>query len=130
MEDVLDVYQRKYDETCPVICMDEKPYQFLDESRALTPMKPGKVTRYDSEYIRNGTCSIFMFAELLKNWRNVSASERRTKKDWAKYVAELLEVGLLDYCKIRSLTDTARKRGVNVLFAIRSSLSSTRPAEL
>jgi len=38
--------------------------------------------------------------------------------------------GLLDYCKIRSLTDTARKRGVNVLHAIRSCLSSTRPAEL
>jgi transposase len=29
--------------------------------------------------------------------------------------------GLLDYCKIRSLTDTATKRGLNVLAAIRSS---------
>jgi len=32
--------------------------------------------------------------------------------------------GLLDYCKIRSLTDTAKKRGLNVLFAIRSCLLS------
>jgi len=38
--------------------------------------------------------------------------------------------GLLDYCKIRSLTDTARKRGVNVLLAIRSCLDSSLPAEL
>ncbi len=69
MEDVLDVYHRPYDEDCPVICMDEKPYQLLDECRQPIPMKPGEVKRYDSEYIRNGTCSIFIFTEPLKGWR-------------------------------------------------------------
>lgn len=29
MEDVLEVYSRPYDEKCPVICMDEKPFQLL-----------------------------------------------------------------------------------------------------
>lgn len=92
MEDVLDVYQREYDENCPVICMDEKPYQLLDESRSPIPMKPSVIKRYDSEYIRHGTCSIFIFTEPLKGWRTVSVSERRTRRDWAGYVAELLEV--------------------------------------
>jgi hypothetical protein len=27
MEDVLDVYEFPYDPMCPVVCMDEKPYQ-------------------------------------------------------------------------------------------------------
>lgn len=38
--------------------------------------------------------------------------------------------GLLDYCRIRSLTDTTRKRGGNILFAIRTGLIQTAPAEL
>jgi hypothetical protein len=92
MEEVLDVYHRPYDEACPVICMDEKPYQLLDECRQPIPMKPGVPTRYDSEYVRNGTCSIFIFTEPLKGWRGVSVSARRTKIDWAQHVAELLEV--------------------------------------
>ena len=31
MEDVLGVYSRPYDPEYPVVCMDEKPYQLLDE---------------------------------------------------------------------------------------------------
>ena len=31
MEDVLEVYSRPYDENRPVICMDEKPFQLLDD---------------------------------------------------------------------------------------------------
>ena len=105
MEDVLDIYQRPYDEFCPVICMDEKPYQLLGENREPIPMKPGNVRLEDSEYIRNGTCSIFMFTEPLKEWCTVSVLERRTIKDWAKRVAELLEVHYLDTPKILPYMD-------------------------
>ena len=31
MEDVLEVYSRPYNEKRPVVCMDEKPFQLLDE---------------------------------------------------------------------------------------------------
>ena len=31
MEDAFEVYSRPYDEKRPVICMDEKPVQLLDE---------------------------------------------------------------------------------------------------
>jgi len=68
MEDVLVVYHRPYDENLPVICMVEKPYQLLVESRNPIPMKPGEVKRYDSEYIRNGTCSIFISERLAKRF--------------------------------------------------------------
>jgi hypothetical protein len=92
MEDVLDVYQRSYNADYPVVCMDEKPYQLLGESRAPIPMKPGKDKREDREYVRAGDCGIFVFVEPLTGWRHVSAQERRSKIDWAGQIDELLTV--------------------------------------
>lgn len=61
MEDVLDVYERPYDPERPMVCMDEKPYQLLGETRDSWAMRPGDNKKIDSEYVRNGTCSIFAF---------------------------------------------------------------------
>ena len=116
MEDVLDVYHRPYDAGCPVICMDEKPYQMLDECRQPIPMKPGKVERYDSEYVRNGTCSIFVFTEPLKGWRKVSVSKRRTKVDWARNVAELLEVHYPKAPKVCLVMDNLNTHTISSLY--------------
>ena len=33
MEDVLDVYELPYNPMRPVVCMDEKPYQLLEDAR-------------------------------------------------------------------------------------------------
>jgi len=101
MEDVLGVYKRPYDPDIPVICMDEKPIQLLDEIRdrilakplRLDPdtglPKPGEIEKLDSEYVRCGTASIFMFTEPLGAWRHVVARERRTKGDYA-YMMKLI----------------------------------------
>lgn len=91
MEDVLEVYSRPYDPTRPVVCMDEKPFQLLGEAREPVPMKPGKVEKVDNEYIREGTCSIFIFTEPLAGWRYAEAFEHRTKKDWARRVKWVLD---------------------------------------
>ena len=69
MEDVLAVYARRYDPARPVVCMDEKPYQLLAHARDPLPARPGHDARQDSEYIRCGTCSIFVWAEPLRGWR-------------------------------------------------------------
>ena len=116
MEDVLDVYHRPYDEDCPVVCMDEKPYQLLDECRLPIPMKRGEVKRYDSEYVRNGTCSIFVFVEPLKGWRKVAVSERRTRVDWARYVAELLEVHYPNAPKVCLVMDNLNTHAISSLY--------------
>ena len=60
MEDVLAVYARPYDPTVPVVCMDEKPYQLLGHARDPIPAAPGRDRKEDSEYVRHGTCSIFV----------------------------------------------------------------------
>jgi len=90
MEDVLAVYSRPYDEQCPVVCMDEKPLQLLAEVQEPIKMKPGATERYDCEYVRNGTCSIFLFTEPLNGWRSATALERRTRADWANQIKWLL----------------------------------------
>ena len=81
MEDILDVYELPYSPMYPVVCMDEKPYQLLDNVREPLPARPGNNQKVDSEYKRNGTCSIFIFVEPLGGKRYVSVREHRTAID-------------------------------------------------
>lgn len=90
MEDVLEVYSRPYDERFPVVCMDEKPLQLLGEARKGRRKSNGTFIQ-DSEYVRNGTCSIFLFTEPLAGYRHAIALEHRTKVDWAKQMKWLAD---------------------------------------
>ncbi len=83
MEDILDVYELPYNSQIPVVYMDEKPYQLLGEAREPLPMRPGNNSKIDSEYVRNGTCSIFVFNEPLGGIWHVSVRKHRTATDWA-----------------------------------------------
>jgi hypothetical protein len=91
MEDVLAVYARPYDKNRPVICMDEKPYQLTSLTRDPIQTKPGNPRREDYEYLRLGTCSIFIFTEPLSGWRYAQAFPQRTKKDRALRIKWLLD---------------------------------------
>lgn len=90
MEDVLEVYSRPYDERFPVVCMDEKPLQLLAEARQGRRKKNGTLIQ-DSEYVRRGTCSIFLFTEPLAGYRHAKALEHRTRTDWAKQMKWLAD---------------------------------------
>jgi len=92
MEDVLSVYAREYNESSPVVCMDEKPFQLLDERYQPIPMnKTNHKLKYDCEYERKGTCSIFLFTETLAGWRHSFALPQRTRIDWANRIKWLLD---------------------------------------
>ena len=92
MEDVLEVYSRPYDENRPVICMDEKPFQLLDDRIEPIPLsKDNHTEKYDCEYVRKGSCSIFMFTEPLVQWREAHALPRRTSEDWAHQMKWLID---------------------------------------
>lgn len=116
MEDVLEAYALPYDEKIPLICMDEKPYQLLDEKLKPLPMKPGKSQKQDYEYIRNGMCSIFVFTEPLAGWRHVCAKEHRTKVDWASQIKELLEVHYPTAEKVRLVMDNLNTHTIGSLY--------------
>lgn len=92
MEDVLNIYELPYNPDVPVVCMDEKPYQLLGEAREPLPMRPGDDLKTDSEYVRNGTCSIFVFTEPLGGIRHVSVRKQRTATDWAEEIKYLVDV--------------------------------------
>ncbi len=92
MEDVLDVYELPYGPAPPVACMDEKPYQLLGDVREPLPMRPGDGLKTDSEYKRNGTCSIFAFVGPLGGRHHVSVHEHRTAVDWAQEIKYLSDV--------------------------------------
>lgn len=89
MEDILDVYEMPYNPAAPAVCMDEKPYQLPDEVRDSWAMRPVDDKKVDSEYTRNGTCSIFAFIEPLGGMHHVSVRKYQTAKDWAQEVKYL-----------------------------------------
>lgn len=91
MEWILDTYATPYNPRQPVVCMDEQPIQMLKETRVAIPATKDHPKRVDYEYERAGTASLFMFCEPLIGWREVSVQRHRTKMDWAKEVAILLE---------------------------------------
>jgi len=104
MEDILNIYSMPYNPNVPVICMDEKPKQLLDEIFSRVDAQPailgsdeeiikrGKPRRVDSEYIKCGTSCIFMFTEPLGGWRHVIARNSRKNEDYAILMRELREV--------------------------------------
>jgi hypothetical protein len=116
MEDILETYALPYDVEYPLICMDEQPCQLLDNKLKPIPMKPGKPLKEDHEYVRKGTCSIFIFTEPLAGWRHVHASLRRTKVDWALQIQELLEIHYPHAKRIRLVMDNLNTHTISSLY--------------
>ena len=91
MEQVLAVYQRAYDPRFPVVNMDEQPFQLISESRSPLLMYPGQTQKVDYEYVREGSCNIWMFVEPLAGWRKVSVTSTKKAVDWAKLVKDVVD---------------------------------------
>ena len=116
MEDILDIYERPYDPAIPVVCVDEKPYQLLGEAREPLPMRPGDTRKVDSKYVRNGTCSIFVFVEPLGGVRHVSVREHRTAVDWAEEIRYLVDVSYPDRDRIILVMDNLNTHALSSLY--------------
>ena len=92
MEDVLSVYSRPYNSKYPVVCMDEKPFQLLDdEYPAIEMSETNHIRKVDCEYARKGSCSIFMFTEPLGSWREAHALPQRRTEEWAYQMKWLID---------------------------------------
>ena len=116
MEDVLAVYARPHDPAVPVVCMDEKPYQLLDHARTPIPATPGSDHKIDSEYVRCGTCSIFVWVEPLAGRRRVIARQQRTRADWAHEVDRLLTSDYPDAEKVVLVMDNLNTHSIGSLY--------------
>ncbi len=105
MEDVLDLYGEMPDPKRPVVCFDESPNQLIGEVRAPIPAAPGQPQRYDYEYRRNGTVNLFVFLDAHRPWRHVKVTDRRTAKDFAECMRELVDVHFPETECIRVVLD-------------------------
>ena len=115
MEDVLEVYQRPHDPTCPVVCVDETSKQLIAETRLPIAAKPGRAARLDYEYQRNGTANLFMIFAPLEGWRHVEVTDRHAAVDYAQVLKELSDTHF----------PKARK-----IILVQDNLSTHKPASL
>lgn len=119
----MDLYQKPYDYSKPVVCMDETSKQQLKETRIPIPPEPGKPERFDNEYERNGTSNIFMFFEPLSGKRFVSVTDNRKAVDWSWQIKDLVDVKYPDADKITLVMDNLNTHNGASLY------KTFRPAE-
>lgn len=105
MYDVLELYERPYQESEPVICIDEKSKQLMRDSRPPLAMKRGAPAKHDYEYVRAGTCNVFVAVEPKGGRRVVKVTERRTKPDFVGFVQQLVEVTYASAKKVHLVLD-------------------------
>jgi len=102
---LLDLYEEAYDPAYPVVCMDEKSKQLLEDIRKPIPVKPGRPARYDYEYKRNGTSNIFVAVEPKAGKRVTEVTKTRKKSDFANFVADLVQKDYPNAIKVRVVLD-------------------------
>ncbi len=88
---LLELYQQEYNPLEPLVCMDEKSKQLLEDIREPIKAKPGKPEKYDYEYKRKGTSNIFLAVAPKAGVRIVKVTDTRTKEDFAYFVEDLVD---------------------------------------
>src|SRR5690606_7001222 len=90
MENVLDVYERPYDEDNPVINLDESPKQLIGEKK--NSFTDSKGIKYeDFEYERKGVVDIYMIAEPKAGKRKVLIKDDHKSKTYAHVIRHIAE---------------------------------------
>jgi hypothetical protein len=105
MEDVIQTSLLPYDPRYPGACFDEACKQLLGEVRPSQLPRRGRPGREDDEYERKGVCHQLMMCEPRRGWRPVTVSERRTRRDYARCVRELVDVPYPRAVTIRLVQD-------------------------
>ena len=116
MEDVLAVYQRPYDERHPVVCLDEASKELRSTPQGTLPMRAGRVAYQDYEYERHGVGNLFLVVEPLRGWRRVTVTERRTARDFAERLRQLVDEDYSDADKIVLVTDNLNTHSAASLY--------------
>ena len=129
MEDVLDTYQRSYDDNEVLVCMDETSKQQVKETRVPRSAAPGVPAAYDYEYERNGVSSLFMLFAPLEGWRRVEVRERRTMVDWAYVVKRLVDEDYADRERIVLVMDNLNTHKLSSLYEAFEPSEARRIAE-
>ncbi len=112
-----------------MVCLDETNRQLIAETRKAIPAKPGQNKRVDYEYHRNGVVNLFMMFEPLKARRHVKVMDRRTRKDFAECIRELVDVHYADAEKIVLVLDNLNTHSEGSLYEAFEPAEARRLAE-
>jgi transposase len=94
--------------------------RFVEEG--LAP-KPGRPARFDYEYVRNGTANVFMFVDARRPWRHAKVTDRRTCRDFAECMRDLVDIHYPKAEPIRVVMDNLSTHTPSALY------ESFEPAE-
>ena len=89
MEDILKVYEKAKSDEFPVICLDEKPIQLMDNIRPESGIAPSSIKKVDYEYKRNGTANVFCAVEPKAGVYINKVTKKRTGNEFAKFLASI-----------------------------------------
>ena len=90
METVLDVYEREYRKTHPVVAIDESPRQLISQTRQ--GFTDSKGVRYeDYEYRREGVVDLYLICEPLTGQREIFVKANHNRLNWAEVVRFVAE---------------------------------------
>ena len=127
MYTLLDLYSSKtYDPKYPLVCMDEKSKQLLEDIRPPIKARPGKLEKYDYEYKRKGTCNIFLAVAPKEGVRVTKVTDTRTKADFAYFIENLVEYHFPDAVYIQLVLDNLNTHFPNSLIETFGSRKAAR----
>lgn len=119
---LLDLYEQGDSLEYPIVCVDEKSKQLINDVRGTIPLRPGSKEKYDYEYKRNGTRNIFVAVEPFRGKRKIKVTKTRKKDDFAVFIKELIDQDYPSAKRIRLVLDN-----LNTHFA--SSFYETFPKQ-
>ena len=99
-----------------MVCVDETSKQLVAETRVPQPPAPGQPARYDYEYRRHGVCNLFMMTAPKQSWRTVKVTARRTKRDFAAVLRDLVDVHFPQAEKVVLVCDNLNTHHSSVLY--------------
>lgn len=135
LEDVLTVYERPYDPSRPVVCIDEKGKELQSHVAGRTPLPavPGErgkeIQRQDYEYKRQGSANLFMISEPLRGWRRVTVTQDHTGKSFAHQLKQLVDEDFPGAEKVVVVTDNLNTHGTWSLYEAFCAEEARRIAE-
>jgi hypothetical protein len=88
MENLLDLYERPHDPAEPVVCLDEKPVQCLDDKRKTIRVKNGSYRR-DYEYVRRGMVNVFCAVTPKTGRHFTKVTKNRKKPEFAGVLRDI-----------------------------------------
>ena len=91
MEDILEVYEKPYDPSEPVICLDEKSVPLHADVRPSCAAAPGREARQESAYERGGTAHVFCAVEPQVGRHFTFATPDRSAAEFAPVACHLVQ---------------------------------------